>query len=65
MLKLHLRFENVSEDQEFVPLDGRLVFTKEADRKSYGSFKANNFVSNVSDRETACKSARPNLCVRP
>jgi hypothetical protein len=50
VLKLHLRFENVSKDQEFVPLDRRLVYTKELDRKSYGLFKTNNFVSNVSGR---------------
>ncbi|MBI3860428.1 MAG: hypothetical protein HY290_00880 [Planctomycetia bacterium] len=51
VLKLHLRFENVSEDQEFVPLDGRLVFTKEIDRRAYGSFKANNFVYAAANRK--------------
>jgi hypothetical protein len=50
VLKLHLRFENVSQDQEFVPLDRRLVFTKEPDGNEYGIFKANNFVCKVDDR---------------
>ncbi len=50
VLKLHLRFENVSKDQEFVPLDRRLVFTKEPDRNQYGIFKANNFVCKIEDR---------------
>jgi hypothetical protein len=50
VLKLHLRFDNVSRDQEFIPLDQQLVFTKEPDRKEYGLFKANNFVCNVGDR---------------
>jgi hypothetical protein len=48
VLKLHLRFENVSTDQEFIPLDGNLVFTKKSE---YGSLKANNFVCNVADRK--------------
>jgi hypothetical protein len=51
VLKLHLRFENVSNEQEFAPLDSRLVFTKEIDRKTFGSLKANNFVCNVADRK--------------
>jgi hypothetical protein len=50
VLKLHLRFDNVSRDQEFTPLDRRLVFTKEPDKREYGLFKANNFVCNVGDR---------------
>lgn len=50
VLKLHLRFENVSKDQEFVPLDRRLVYTKELDRKAYGVFKTNNFVCNLAER---------------
>lgn len=50
VLKLHLKLENASGDQEFVPLDRQLVFTKEPDRKRLGSFKANNFLCNVSDR---------------
>jgi len=50
VLKLFLRFENVSKDQRFVPLDRRLVYTKEPDRRAYGLFKTNNFVSPVADR---------------
>jgi len=44
VLKLHLRFENVVAEQEFIPLDSKLVFTKELDKKAYGLFKVNNFV---------------------
>jgi hypothetical protein len=51
VLKLHLRFENVSREQEFIPLDSKLVFTKEINRKIYGSLMANNFVCNVADRK--------------
>jgi len=51
VLKLHLQFANVSKDQEFVPLDSTLVFTKELDKKkAYGLFFTNNFVCNVSER---------------
>lgn len=50
VLKLHLQLENVSRDQEFVPLDRQLVFAKEPDKKRLGSFKANNFLCGVSDR---------------
>jgi hypothetical protein len=50
VLKLHLRFENISTDQDFVPLDPQLVFTKEPVKKRYGAFTANNFVCNVAER---------------
>lgn len=50
VLKLHLRLENASEDQQFVPLDRRLVFTKEPDKKNFGWFKANNFVCRDDER---------------
>jgi hypothetical protein len=50
VLKLFMRFENVSPDQEFAPLDQRLVFTREPIAESYGVYKANNFVSKSSDR---------------
>ena len=49
VLKLYLRFENVSQDQEVIPLDRQLVFTKELGA-DYGIYKANNFVCNVPDR---------------
>lgn len=50
VLKLHLRFDNVSRDQDFAPLDRQLVFTRESDAKEYGVFKANNFVCNAGER---------------
>jgi len=50
VLKLHLRIENASQDQQFVPLDRRLVFTKEPDPKHLGLFKANNFVCRAGER---------------
>ena len=53
VLKLHLRFENVSRDQEFIPLDSKLVFTKKI--QPYGLSKANNFVCNVADRKKPAK----------
>lgn len=51
VLKLHLRFANVSPDQEFAPLDGRLVFTKIPDRKAFGLFWTNNFVCSAAERK--------------
>ena len=53
VLKLHLRFENVSPDQEFIPLDSKLVFTKKIEAR--GLLKANNFVCNVADRTKPAK----------
>lgn len=50
VLKLHLRFDNVSRDQDFAPLDRQLVFTRESDSTEYGVFKANNFVCNAGER---------------
>jgi hypothetical protein len=50
VLKLHVRFENVSTDQEFVPLDSVLVFSKDRDPKTRELFRCENFVSRVSDR---------------
>lgn len=44
VLKLHLQIRNASIDQEFVPLDRQLVFTKEPDSKRQGRLVANNFV---------------------
>ncbi len=55
VLKLHLRFENVSREQEFVPLDSKLAFYKEIDKQVYGLFKTNNFVCNVADRKKPAK----------
>jgi hypothetical protein len=50
VLKLHLRFENISADQEFVPLDPQLVFTKKPVKDNFGAFFANNFLCNAGDR---------------
>jgi hypothetical protein len=50
VLKLHLRFENVSQDQEFIPLDSSLVFTRKPDRKAFGLFLTNNFVCSAAHR---------------
>ncbi len=44
VLRLHLRFDNVSTDQIFSPLDRDLVFTRETDTKNPGFYKANNFL---------------------
>ncbi len=54
VLKLHLRFDNVSRDQEFTPLDQQLVFTKVPD-KVHGWYNPNNFVCNVSERTDLSK----------
>jgi hypothetical protein len=50
VLKLHLRFENVSEDQEFPPLDRELVFRRKVDRRHLDRFFANNFVCKTSEK---------------
>jgi hypothetical protein len=56
VLKLHLRFENVSPDQDFVPLDSELVYAKDV-TKSGEMFNHHNFVSNVGQRGTRAKHA--------
>jgi len=53
VLKLYLRFENVSADQEFVPLDEHLVFHRLPDKK--GRIRANNFVCKTEDKGTVSK----------
>jgi len=50
VLKLHLRFENVSEDQEFPPLDRELVFRRQVNRRQYDRFLANNFVCKTTEK---------------
>jgi hypothetical protein len=57
VLKLHLRFENVSPDQEFMPLDSVMVFSKDRDRKTFESYNTENFVSQVSNRGTRAQHA--------
>lgn len=53
VLKLYLRMENVSDDQEFPPLDRDLVFGREADKKDFGLFLSNNWVCKVSEKKRA------------
>jgi hypothetical protein len=50
VLKLHLRFENVSAEQVFSPLDRHLVFAKEPDDRHFGRFKANNLLCAAESR---------------
>jgi hypothetical protein len=44
VLKLWLRFKNVSEDQRIAPLDNELVFYRHPDNKRKNGVIANNFV---------------------
>ncbi len=44
VLKLYLRFENVSDKQLIAPLDHDLLLTRHPDDKSLGKFRANTFV---------------------
>ncbi len=48
VLKLWLRFENVSKDQQIAPLDARLLFAR--DGKDRFSWRANQFVCLASDK---------------
>ncbi len=50
VLKLHLRFENVSSDQEFYPLDRTLVYFRNQDRAQVDRFFANNFICPIHAR---------------
>ncbi len=52
VLKLHLRFENVSADQTFEPLDQKLLLTRVAGKTSESQMRANNFVSRVDQKQT-------------
>ncbi len=57
VLKLHLRFENVSPDQDFVPLDSELVYAKDVAKTTGEMFNHHNFVSNVAERGKRAKHA--------
>ena len=46
VLKLYLKFENVSKDQEFKPLDDKLVYVREPHKKLTDVDVANNFLCN-------------------
>lgn len=55
VLKLYLKFENVSVDQEFRPLDDKLVYNRQPDKKRPDLYRANNFVCNAGDKSDASK----------
>lgn len=44
VLKLWLRLENVSDDQEFPPLDRKLMLTRVQDKENLELLRANNFL---------------------
>jgi hypothetical protein len=50
VLKLSLRFENVSQDQEIAPLDAHLLFARHGEDRF--SWRANQFVCVASDKAT-------------
>jgi len=50
VLKLWIRFKNVSEDQTFAPLGQKLLLTRVQDKDDYDLFRANNFVCNRGDK---------------
>ena len=50
VLKLHLKIENVSQDQTFVPLDFSLVNSRLEEAKRLGVFRSSNFVCPVSSK---------------
>ncbi|QDU07071.1 hypothetical protein [Gimesia aquarii] len=52
VLKLYLRFENVSDDQTFEPLDQKLLLTRVPGKTPDSHLRANNFVSRVDQKKT-------------
>lgn len=52
VLKLYLKFENVSKDQTFEPLDQKLLLTRVSGKNPDGPMRANNFVSRVDQKKT-------------
>jgi uncharacterized Zn finger protein (UPF0148 family) len=50
VLKLWLRFENVSEDQEFMPLGANLLFHRGATDRYPEKMRANNFVCRIDEK---------------
>ncbi|QDT45423.1 hypothetical protein Pan241w_55430 [Gimesia alba] len=52
VLKLYLRFENVSTDQTFEPLDQKLLLTRVSGKTQESQLRANNFVSRVDQKRT-------------
>jgi hypothetical protein len=53
VLKLWLRFENVSEDQEFMPLGADLLFYRGPTERYPEKMRANNFVCRVDEKHEA------------
>ncbi|MCA9007938.1 MAG: hypothetical protein KDA70_21895, partial [Planctomycetaceae bacterium] len=52
VLKLYLKFENVSDDQTFEPLDQKLLLTRVAGKTDDAKMRANNFVSTLDQKQT-------------
>lgn len=52
VLKLYLRFENVSRDQTFEPLDQKLLLSRVPGKTSESQLRANNFVSRIDQKRT-------------
>ncbi len=50
VLKLWLRFENVSSDQEFCPLDRDLLLSRAQDPRNAGETRSNQYVMKYSDK---------------
>ncbi|MDA1212701.1 MAG: hypothetical protein O2955_09285 [Planctomycetota bacterium] len=50
VLKLWVRFENVSQDQTFSPLDRKLLLANIADGKHVGEIRSNQFVIRLADK---------------
>jgi len=50
VMKLWVRFENVSEDQKFAPLDRTLVLKRIVDPEQPGRLRSNQFLSTVGDK---------------
>ena len=50
VLKLYLKFENMSEDQTFEPLDQKLLLSRVPGKTPDSPMRANNFVSQIDQR---------------
>lgn len=50
VLKLWLRFENVSHDQTFAPLDSTLLLSRRVDPEDLSRLRANNFLARSSEK---------------
>jgi len=52
VLKLHLKFENVSSDQTFEPLDQKLLLTRVGGKTQESQLRANNFLCRADQKRT-------------